>query len=38
MALYAGEGADTITDIRPAAELISDLMGAPGSRDATAAH
>jgi nitronate monooxygenase len=38
MALYAGAGADSITDIRPAAELIRDLMGALGSRDATAAR
>ncbi len=38
MAMYAGAGADSITDVRPAAELISVLMAALGSGDATGAH
>ncbi|MGY1722234.1 NAD(P)H-dependent flavin oxidoreductase [Blastococcus sp. SYSU DS0533] len=36
MALYAGAGVSSVTAIRPAAELISDLMIALGSREAPA--
>ena len=38
MALYAGAGAGAVPNIRPAAEVISDLMTSPGSHDTTAAH
>jgi hypothetical protein len=38
MALYAGTGVGAITAIRPAADLISDLMDAVGSRDVTTTH
>jgi nitronate monooxygenase len=38
MALYAGAGADAITDIRPVAELISDLVAPFGLRDADTAR
>lgn len=38
MALYAGVGVGSVTAVRPAADLISDLMIALGSRDVTAPH
>jgi hypothetical protein len=38
MALYAGTGVGAITAIRPAADLISDVMTLSGSRDVTTPH